>query len=93
MDCSTDKGLAAGLNPESSSSQRRTLTSSVAQELVLALIHFNTFINYINSGVAYTLSKLADDTKVWGDVSGTQRSWPKNDPELEQSFLTDSITG
>ena len=40
------------------------MTSSVAQELVLALIHFNTFINYINSGVAYTLSKLADDTKV-----------------------------
>ena len=45
------------------------MTSSVAQELVLALIHFNTFINYINSGVAYTLSKLADDTKVWGAVN------------------------
>ena len=45
------------------------MTSSVAQELVLALIHFNTFINYISSGVAYTLSKLADDTKVWGAVN------------------------
>ena len=45
------------------------MTSSVAQELVLALIHFNTFINYINSGVAYTLSKLADDTKVCDAVN------------------------
>ena len=45
------------------------MTSSVAQELVLALIHFNTFINYISSGVAYTLSKLADGTKVWGAVN------------------------
>ena len=45
------------------------MTSSVAQELVLALIHFNTFINYINSGVAYTLSKLADDNEVWGAVN------------------------
>jgi len=48
--------------------------SGVPQVLVLGLMLLNTFINGIDSGVKCTLSKFADDTKLWGAVN-TSVGW------------------
>ena len=49
----------------------RDVISGVPQGSVLGPIHFLCYVNYIDEGLTYKISKLADDMKITSKISAT----------------------
>jgi len=52
-----------------SMSKWRRVTSGIPQRLVLGQVLFNIFVGNMDSGIECTLSKLVNNTKLWGVVN------------------------
>ena len=52
----------------------RSVTTNVSQDALLGLVFFNVFINDLDSGIEYTLSKLVNDTKLSDVTDITERT-------------------
>ena len=61
----------------------RLVTNSVPQESVLGLILLNIFISDMDSGVGCTLSRFADDIKLWHAVI-TSKEWDAIQRDLDR---------
>lgn len=44
------------------------MISAISQGPVLGLASFNIFLDYMESGIEWTLSKFANDSKIYGGV-------------------------
>lgn len=47
------------------SGEQRVVESGMPQELVLGLVVFNLFWNYLELGISSMVAKFVDDTKLW----------------------------